>query len=388
MKARRTLKHVTTVFLATLILFTVLPSTAFAATTTQAGVELDITTDKTTYAKGETVKVTVKVTNTNTVSITNLSLQITLPSGLVLQSGSAMATLNSLAPDGIQTFTFNAIASQGQGLANTRDSANLLLGVVLALALLGALFLVVYKKKRLSLSRATKPMMLAFCVVLASACLVPATPAYAAPVKKSMSVDQSFTFDGSAVVVFATLSFEIDEPVSPSVISVEVTPSTVPVPLGTPIVDQQLTATVAETGGASQAVSWSVESDTTGRGITISPTGELTVPNTATPGTAIIRATSTVDTNQYGECTVTVVVPPGKYALVYNANDGTGRTLLGGVFDSGYTFSAANNSFPRVGWDFIYWTTNPDGTGTHYSPSDTFTVYQDLTLYAHWTAIP
>ena len=291
-----------------LLLFLLLtPSTVHAAPTTQDGVDLEITTDKSAYTKGETVKAVVNVTNNNTVAITNLSLQITLPSGLVLQQVSDTITLTSLAAGASQTFTFNEIAAQNLGPAKTGDSANLLLGAVLALVSLVTLFLVTYKRKKLSLSKATKPLLLALCVVLASACLLPAAPAYAAPVKKSMSAQEHFSFDGRSVVVSATLSFELEAP------SVTVTPATVDATTGTSKTET-LSVTVVVPSGATEAVTWSVADagttdstvSTTG-GITISSAGELTIPDTTQAGTAIIRATSDFDPSVYGECTVIVV---------------------------------------------------------------------------------
>ena len=97
-----------------------------------------------------------------------------------------------------------------------------------------------------------------------------------------------------------------------SVISVSVSPPRVTTPIGTAIINQQLTATVAVKKGAPQTVEWSVYNEgTTGSDkVTVSPGGMLNVAAAATEGTATIRATSTHDSRKYGTCIVTIGASP------------------------------------------------------------------------------
>lgn len=64
-------------------------TTAFAATNTQDGIEVTLTTDKTEYSSGEEIIVTLIVTNTNDTAVTNVSLESLIPEGYKLADDSA-----------------------------------------------------------------------------------------------------------------------------------------------------------------------------------------------------------------------------------------------------------------------------------------------------------
>ena len=73
------------------------------------------------------------------------------------------------------------------------------------------------------------------------------------------------------------------------------------------------------------------------------------------------------------------------YTITYNANGGSG-TLSGNPFtqNSGTSHSVRSNSFTRTGYEFVRWCTAANGTGTCYTPGNTFTVTGNVTLYAQW----
>lgn len=74
------IKQIMIVVLA-LVLAASLSLTAFAATASQDGLELSVTTDKTSYSATEQVTVTVTVKNTNTFAVSNVAVESNVPDG-------------------------------------------------------------------------------------------------------------------------------------------------------------------------------------------------------------------------------------------------------------------------------------------------------------------
>lgn len=110
-----------------------------------------------------------------------------------------------------------------------------------------------------------------------------------------------------AWAVFSTSPFEqasvfgLDEP---SITSVTVSPATATVAPGQTV---QLSAVVVATGFANKAVTWSVSGDDDETGATVSISGLVKIPSTATTGDEIeITATSIYDTTKTGTATITV----------------------------------------------------------------------------------
>ncbi|MDR1667154.1 MAG: cadherin-like beta sandwich domain-containing protein [Bacteroidales bacterium] len=118
----------------------------------------------------------------------------------------------------------------------------------------------------------------------------------------------------STLTVRATSTFDntkygeatVAIPSTPEVLNVAVTPHPVSVQKGT---TQQFIPNVTVTGGASEAVSWSV-SGKQSAGTSINASGLLTVASDETATTLTVRATSAVNTGKYGEATVTVTSTP------------------------------------------------------------------------------
>ena len=96
-------------------------------------------------------------------------------------------------------------------------------------------------------------------------------------------------------VVFTTLT--------PAVSSVTVSPSTATVNVGNSIL---LSATVATTGFANKAVTWSVDSSAKADGVSIDVSGKLNIPATASVESITVTAKSVFDTTKSGTATITV----------------------------------------------------------------------------------
>lgn len=102
-----------------------------------------------------------------------------------------------------------------------------------------------------------------------------------------------------------------------NVTGVTVSPSTLSISAGT---TAQFSATVATAGFANKAVTWSVDSTSAGKGVTIDNNGKLTIPATVTDLASItVTATSVFKTSVTGTATVTLLYPASAET---NVNDG------------------------------------------------------------------
>ena len=73
------------------------------------------------------------------------------------------------------------------------------------------------------------------------------------------------------------------------------------------------------------------------------------------------------------------------YTVTYNANGGSGTlTDSSSPYMQGATVTVKSNSFTRSGYTFDHWDTKSDDSGTDYSPSSTFAISANTTLYAQW----
>ena len=83
-------------------------------------------------------------------------------------------------------------------------------------------------------------------------------------------------------------------------------------------------------------------------------------------------------------------VPPATYVIKYDANRADGGTAPASQNKTQYTdITLATNSggLTRIGYRFTGWNTTPAGTGTTYSPGDTYSADESVTLYAKWEAV-
>ena len=71
-------------FLTVLLCITMMAVPALAASDSQDGFEVTLTTDKEEYSKGEEIAATLTVTNTNDTAVSNVSLENLIPDGYKL----------------------------------------------------------------------------------------------------------------------------------------------------------------------------------------------------------------------------------------------------------------------------------------------------------------
>ena len=73
-----------------------------------------------------------------------------------------------------------------------------------------------------------------------------------------------------------------------------------------------------------------------------------------------------------------------KSYVYYNANGGSGAPgTQTKMYGSVLTLSTTRPT--RTGYNFVGWNTNPNGSGTNYSPGQQYSVDSNLTLYAIWS---
>lgn len=91
-----------------------------------------------------------------------------------------------------------------------------------------------------------------------------------------------------------------------------------------------------------------------------------------------------------GAGTVTVTFVARQLAVGYDANGATGGSPPADAdidYGSALTVPGNTGNLVRPGHEFAGWNTQPNGSGTAYSPGASFVVTAGVTLYAQWTAI-
>ena len=85
-------------------------------------------------------------------------------------------------------------------------------------------------------------------------------------------------------------------------------------------------------------------------------------------------------------------VTPTTYTVTYNGNGNTSGTApidSSSPYIAGSTVTVLDSgTIAQTGYTFASWNTSTDGSGTSYSPADTFTINANTTLYAQWTQTP
>lgn len=84
---------------------------------------------------------------------------------------------------------------------------------------------------------------------------------------------------------------------------------------------------------------------------------------------------------------ISITVPAAAattYYLNYNANGGWAEPAAETYTSSTPAIVNAYNQPTRMGYQFLYWTTNKNGSGTKYYPGDSYSVSGGGTIYAQW----
>lgn len=112
------------VFLAMLVLcFGMINMPVSAATNTQDGLKVTLTTDKDTYSQSDEIKVNIFVENTNSFDVNNVSLESVIPDGLELKKDySSSATIGTLAAG--ESYNCELVLQQKEEFVPVEDDEN------------------------------------------------------------------------------------------------------------------------------------------------------------------------------------------------------------------------------------------------------------------------
>ena len=149
----------------------------------------------------------------------------------------------------------------------------------------------------------------------------------------------------------------------------------VPVDLSSPYVNNSLVTVLGNTGSLAKTdyffSGWNTNAN--GTGLSYSPANTFN-----------INANITL----YAQFTS---IPVPSYSITYNGNINNGGTVpIDGLspYISSSTITVLGNtgSLTKSGYIFTGWNTKSDGTGISYTPSNTFIINANITLYAKWTS--
>lgn len=117
------------------------------------GLKIEVTTDKDTYSSGDTIEYTVKVTNTNSYDLTNITYSYTLPSNVdaSFNFGDLSSQIGSLKAGESKTVTSSVVATSATEDPNAGGSLVMIIGIIAGVVVvLAVVALVVIKKKKKS----------------------------------------------------------------------------------------------------------------------------------------------------------------------------------------------------------------------------------------------
>jgi uncharacterized repeat protein (TIGR02543 family) len=157
----------------------------------------------------------------------------------------------------------------------------------------------------------------------------------------------------------------------------------------------QVTYLLTVTNGGNGLVTSSPPGINCGVDCTESYDAGTVVTLTATPDLGYSFDGWTGDCSGVGACVVTMnaAMTVGatftiqQFTVTYAANGGTGSLSdPSSPYNAGTTVTVLSpGGITRTGYTFTGWNTLPDGTGTSFNPSDTFTIFGNITFYAQWT---
>ena len=194
--------------------------TAFAAEISQDGLEVTLTTDKNTYAQGETVAATLTVKNTNSFAVSNVSLEGLIPEGYALASGDrSVKQVDTLAQGETVTLTVRLVPEQTGGEIPTTapttppvetpetgdDSPLAMWMVLLILSAMGMAVLTV----KFKLWKRTLSLLLILAMLATMLPVIPLQTEAAEADGKTIHISTTVQAEGEPVEIKATVTYEL-----------------------------------------------------------------------------------------------------------------------------------------------------------------------------------
>lgn len=233
----KAIKRVQITLLIMMLCFGMMTVPVFAASSTQDGLEVTLTTDKETYSQSEQIVATLTVTNTNEVTINSVSLENVIPEGYKLADGSEVRKQAESLGAG-ETVTLkvtyvadttsggsgksesgNSTTTSGLSTVTTGDNSNIAFWIILLVLACGGIVTLLVLKKKFG----KKLFSLFLCVTMVGTMVIGlSVPAEAVDFQgKSISVSEKITVGNtklaiSAIVKYGVGSDQDDEPTKPT----------------------------------------------------------------------------------------------------------------------------------------------------------------------------
>lgn len=217
----RVIKKIPVFLLMTILCIALMAMPVLAASSSQDGLEVTLTTDKESYSQSEKIVATLMVTNTNDFAASNVSLENVIPEGYALAEGSeATKQIESLGAGETVSLsvTFvpadseNSGAQSGTGSdsstrVETGDNSNIALWAgLLVFAFCGLVVVIVLRKKI-----GKKLLSLFLCVATVGTVVIGMTvPVKAAESQKSsISLSEHITINNVSLNICATVKYDV-----------------------------------------------------------------------------------------------------------------------------------------------------------------------------------
>lgn len=222
------LKRVSAVLLVMVLCFGLMSMSAFAASSSQEGLDFVLTTDKEEYGENEQIVATLTVTNTNEVSVTNVSMENKIPTGYMLaedsestkqvdvleagETATLISTYVRIVEPVTEPETTVAATEPATTLAATQpetgDSANIIFWCILLLISGGTVILIFSGKKK----NVKSILSLVLCLTMAGAVFYGvADNAYAAETEnKTMEISTTVNTGGNTVNIESVVNYTIE----------------------------------------------------------------------------------------------------------------------------------------------------------------------------------
>lgn len=205
MKKRKKLFSVLFLLLVALLAYSIASFANTDSSMTQDGIKATLTTDKDTYSVGDTVKVTVKIENTNSYAVNNVTYKATLPEGLVASSDTVLEkAFSSMVAGATETIIVNTTAVK-EGEVKTGDTTPVVLFILLAICAVMAMFFMFKMNKK-----ASNSLMVAIVVTVATV-MAFGTYAEASTTTKQITLEKKVKVGDNDSVIKAVVKYEFEE---------------------------------------------------------------------------------------------------------------------------------------------------------------------------------
>lgn len=202
----KTMKKLLTVLMVLLLCTTAFTVPAFAATTTQDGLEVTLSTDKNAYAKSEAIITELTVKNTGSTAVTDLSLETLIPAGYALTQNSA-STMQVSALEAGESVTLK-LTMMSEDVLNSNPGTDdipvfwLIVAMAVLIVLVAAL---------VSMKHQTRDRVMSF--LLCAALLMAMVPAAVVSATdntglNTITISENFTADGETVTLNALVRYQ------------------------------------------------------------------------------------------------------------------------------------------------------------------------------------